>query len=63
MKKILLSALAVSFVSVGLMAQDETKIYNPKAEKNHLVIKMEILGEKGNTPAGEIVNLCFILCH
>lgn len=55
MKKILLSVLAVSFVSVGLMAQDETKIYNPKAEKNHLVIKMEILGEKGNTPAGEIV--------
>ena len=33
MKKILLSALAVSFVLVGLMGKDEKKIFNSKREK------------------------------
>lgn len=34
---------------------DEMKDYDPKSEKNHLVIEMYILGEEGNTLAGEVV--------
>lgn len=46
--------------STGEMKKDEMKkeevpSYDPKSEKNHLVIQMYILGESGNTLAGEIV--------
>ncbi|STP02445.1 Superoxide dismutase [Cu-Zn] precursor [Helicobacter canadensis] len=54
-KKIVMGAFALGMVSSFLIAQDETKLYNPKSEKNHLAIKMEILGNNGNVEAGEII--------
>lgn len=35
--------------------KDSGDIYNPKAEKNNLVITMELLGKDGNTKVGEVV--------
>ncbi len=54
-KKILVSMFAFGMVSSVLVAQDKNKLYDPKSEENHLVIKMEVFGQNGNTQAGEIV--------
>lgn len=55
MKKILVSAIVAGMLSNIAMAKDETKLYDPKSEKNHVVINMEILDKNGNKNAGEIV--------
>lgn len=41
--------------SSSLLLAENTQIFDPKAQKNHLVIKMEILDQKGNKDAGEVV--------
>lgn len=51
MKKIILGSLLTS--SFLLAANLET--FDPKAQKNHLVIKMQILDKDANKDAGEVV--------
>ncbi|TQR31308.1 superoxide dismutase [Campylobacter sp. MIT 99-7217] len=54
--KILVSALVAACLSSSVIAdEDNTKLYDPKSEANHLVIPMQMLGEKKNTPIGEVV--------
>lgn len=53
MKKVV-GMCMICFVSIALIAQ-ENMHYDPKAAAKHLVIQMVLLGEKGNTPVGEVV--------
>lgn len=54
--KIFASVLVAASLATALLANaDDTKLYDPKSEKNHLVIPLEMLGESGNTPVGEVV--------
>lgn len=52
MKKIILSAFVLSGI---LFAADDAGLYQPKAEKSHIVISMELLNENGNQQIGEVV--------
>lgn len=51
MKKFVLCACALT----GLVFAADAGLYDPKAEKNHIVISMELLGENGNKSVGEVV--------
>ncbi|WP_286006101.1 superoxide dismutase family protein [Campylobacter avium] len=52
MKKLVLASM---LCASALFAAD-TQLFNPKSVKEHIVIKMQILGEKGkNKAAGEVV--------
>ncbi|TLD86070.1 superoxide dismutase family protein [Helicobacter sp. MIT 05-5294] len=52
MKKILISALGISLVASIVMSAE---LYNPKNEKNHLVIPMNALSQNGDKSVGEVV--------
>ena len=51
MKKILLGSVALAALLFGA----NNEIFNPKSVKGHLVIKMQILDQKKNKDAGEVV--------
>lgn len=50
--KTLVTALGIGLVSSVALAAE---LYNPKSEKNHLVIPMEALSQEGNKNVGEVV--------
>ncbi|EDP6894104.1 superoxide dismutase family protein [Campylobacter sp. RKI_CA19_01116] len=51
MRKIILGSLLASSFLIGANLEN----FNPKAQKDHLVIKMEILDKNANKNAGEVV--------
>ena len=48
-----MAALTVGSVTAADM--DQTKMFDPMAQAEKLVVSVEVLGDKGNTAAGEVV--------
>ncbi len=54
-KQISLSLLSIAFLSSSAFAADQVKVYDPMQEANKLVIEVNLLDAKGNTPVGNVV--------
>ena len=56
MKKIILSVMLISVFSITAFAADaKDGIYDPRKEKNKIIVKMELLDKKKNKYIGDIV--------
>ncbi|KAA6224648.1 MULTISPECIES: superoxide dismutase family protein [unclassified Campylobacter] len=51
MKKIILASMAVA----SFLLAANTEVFDPKSVKEHIVIKMDLLGKDGNKAVGEVV--------
>ncbi|RDU53702.1 superoxide dismutase [Helicobacter sp. MIT 00-7814] len=55
MKKFILGSMVGAMALCGVLSAANNEVFDPKSAKEHIVIKVEMLNEKGNKDVGEVV--------